>query len=244
MRKRSAASTVFTIIITLVIAAAIIVGVLFMTNNRGGKVSTKTSSSSSTVTTTKKVTTTAKAEETYKCGIYSTANSKRSLVTDTYRCTWTAKKDIASFAGIASQETQQDGKMGDVWKNTWPDIDGTKGLKTGYELYITLTDGTVLTEVMKNPDATTGDWNKYIEVWLYDDYVHSGGGWYSHLTDADFSDSSYIPSIKLTAGDSIADVSALKLTLFIYGPDSTFSDKTGEYLGSNKYSIDITRTNT
>ena len=165
------------------------------------------------------------------------------LITE-YKGDWVIGKDIKAFEAFASNEALISGDTyGNLWKARWNDHPDVAISKIGYRIDIVLKDGGTITRMMTRPSDTVGDFNDYVEVWIYDDIYNLGASWYSHLTEADFSDSSLMTSIKLTAAEKIDDVSEIKLTAFIYDSANDFNQETGEYTGQNYYQISILRAN-
>lgn len=161
-----------------------------------------------------------------------------------YTGDWEVGKDIKSFEAFASDEALISGDTyGNLWKARWNDHPDAATSKIGYCLTIELKDGESLVETMKRPSDTVGDFNEYVEVWIYDDIYNLGASWYSHLTEDDFYDTSLMSSIKLTAAEKIDEIKDLKLKAFIYDSEEDFNFDTGEYIGQNSYEITISRTN-
>ena len=159
-----------------------------------------------------------------------------------YTGPWTAGIDIKAFEAFASNETNISGETyGNLWKARWFDNDEAQNSKIGYCLSFTLSGGKEYVQTMIRPSDTVGEFNDYIEVWIYDDIYNLGASWYSHLTEADFNEESICSSIKLTAAEKIGDVNTIKLKAFIYDSNSDFDSESGEYIGINSYEITINR---
>lgn len=161
-----------------------------------------------------------------------------------YSGTWEVGKDIKAFEAFASDEVLISGDTyGNLWRARWNDHPDAAVSKIGYTLTIELKDGSSIVRTMKRPSDTVGDFNEYVEVWIYDDIYNLGASWYSHLTEDDFYDTSLMTSIKLTAAEKIDEIKELKLKAFIYDGEEDINSETGEYLGQNSYEIKIIRTN-
>ena len=206
---------------------------------------TNSSAQTTTQTATSVETTTQDMSEPNPIGLYLKHRELGTyeLITE-YKGDWTIGKDIKAFEAFASNEALISGDTyGNLWKARWNDHPDAAISKIGYRIDIVLKDGGTITRMMTKPADTVGDFNDYVEVWIYDDIYNLGASWYSHLTEADFSDSSLMTSIKLTAAEKIDDVSEIKLTAFIYDNQNDFNQETGEYTGQNYYQISILRAN-
>lgn len=168
------------------------------------------------------------------------ASGVRNL-TSGYTGEWTAGKDIASFEAFATKEpTIAGSNFKKVWESYWNSYPNSTGYKIGYYLTFTLNSSEVISKVMKGFEDTN-DFRQYLEIYLYDDVHQIQGNWYSHLTTADTTPDSVCTSIKLTAGNKIADVKSISLTVFTYSSDKDFNPSTGMYTGTNSYTIPVSR---
>jgi hypothetical protein len=111
---------------------------------------------------------------------------------------------------------------GNLWLPRWKDHPDAQISKIGYKIQIELEDGEIIEQQILRPSDTVGDYNDYVEIWIYDDIYNLNASWYSHLTEDDFTQDSLCTSIKLTAGDSISQVTAIDLSVFIYTGMSIF----------------------
>lgn len=216
---------------------------LLMVQTGCGKNTSQTQTT--TQETTLEETTTQDLSEPNPIGLYlkNREQGTYELITD-YIGEWTVGKDIKAFEAFASNEELISGDTyGNLWKARWNDHPDSSFSKIGYRLDIVLKEGGTVTRIMTKPDQTVGDFNEYVEVWIYDDIYNLGASWYSHLTEADFTENSLCTSIKLTAAEKIDEVEQFKLSVFIYDGQEDFNQETGEYIGQNSYEIEILRTN-
>jgi hypothetical protein len=155
---------------------------------------------------------------------------------------WLTGKDIIVLEAFASDEAVISGDTyGNLWLPRWDDHPDAQISKIGYKIQIELEDGEIIEQQILRPSDTVGDYNDYVEIWIYDDIYNLNASWYSHLTEDDFTQDSLCTSIKLTAGESISQVTAIDLSVFIYTGDVDFSDEDDNYSGDNFYVTRITK---
>ena len=152
----------------------------------------------------------------------------RNRVLSSIQISRTPKVDIDCFEFIASDTVRLTGwSFSKIWNDAWALYEGTENAKIGIRLQFTLTNGTSIDQMILKP-SDAASFYEYLEVYLYDD-VHQSG-WYSHLEDDDMGEKTMITSVKLTAGEKIAEVGDIILTAFIYTGDDCF-DTDGNYIG-------------
>ena len=124
--------------------------------------------------------------------------------------------DVGSF-GVAP-EVEPDGKKSYVslWNKGLADYPALADFKTGYTLVFETTAGQVFTVELFRPSDTKGDFNEYLDVYLYDDVANAGKGWYSHMEESDFSAASLITSVKLTGRARASEIARVSLSVFLY----------------------------
>ncbi len=138
-----------------------------------------------------------------------------------WRAPWYAGKDIAVFDIIPSDDELLVGyPYKELWLEEAEKSWGAATVRHRFELSYTLRDGTEKTLSVSSPtEAEAVGAEGYVEVYIYDDIHQDGDVWYSHLTEADLTESTVFSSIKLTAGANIAEVE--KIVLHAYSATST-----------------------
>ena len=153
---------------------------------------------------------------------------------DSYKTKFTLGKDISVFTIYPSIEKQvkYNGKYGDSFYEAWNKINTDHSYKMGYRLGYSLDDGTKISHYIFKPQDTM-KYKQYIKIYLYDDYTHRNDSWYSHITDEEYNDNTYLTSIKLTPGTEISKVTSnVELMAFTYNGEDDFENN--EYRGISK----------
>ena len=165
--------------------------------------------------------------------IYQDGNYELNRI-DNYKTKFTLGTDIAVFQIFPSTEktVKYKTRFADTFYEEWNKIDTNKTYKMAYHLSYTLKDGTNISHYIYSPKDTM-KYKKYIKIYLYDDYSHRNDSWYSHITDDEYNDNTYMTSIKLTPGTDISKVnSSVELMAFTYNGEDDFENN--EYRGISK----------
>ena len=166
--------------------------------------------------------------------------SIHNLITE-YVSNWEKGKDIECFEAFTTNEKTVTGNgFKNAWEPYWNKYSDAADCKIGYCLTFTLNSSEVFTKTIKAPTDTAQYFN-YIELYIYDDVHQTQGVWYTHLSESDIKDNTFMTSIKLTAGSKISEVKDIKLSAFTYSSDKDFDPVTGMYIGKNSYEITVTR---
>ena len=168
-------------------------------------------------------------------------NTQNRRIVNGFGSTWTAKKDIDCFEVLLSEEKEENGsRFFEIFDRLWADHPEAEGHKIGYELQITMKNGTSHIHVILKPEDVTDDFFPYLECYLYDD-IHQNGAWaYYHLLPTTMKEDTLMTSIKLTAGAKIDQVEDIQLTAFLYRDERDFNSA-GRYAGGNSWTIGIHR---
>jgi len=166
--------------------------------------------------------------------------SIHNLITE-YVSNWEKGKDIECFEAFTTNEKTVTGNgFKNAWEPYWNKYSDAADCKIGYCLTFTLNSSEVFTKTIKAPTDTAQYFN-YIELYIYDDVHQTQGVWYTHLSESDIKDNTFMTSIKLTAGSKISEVKDIKLSAFTYSSAKDFDPVTGMYIGKNSYEITVTR---
>ncbi len=168
-------------------------------------------------------------------------NTQNRRIVNGFGSAWTAKKDIDCFEVLLSEEKEENGsRFFEIFDRLWADHPEAEGHKIGYELQLTMKNGSTHIHVILKPEDVTDDFFPYVECYLYDD-IHQNGAWaYYHLLPTSMKANTLMTSIKLTAGSKIDQVEDIQLTAFLYRDDRDFNDA-GRYSGGNSWTIGIHR---
>ena len=168
----------------------------------------------------------------------------RKKIAESFDSAWTAGADISSFEVIAAEDDtiqNNNRQFMYIWKEYWEKFENRDACKIGYFVSFDLKDGTHIEKTIKKP-SDVDSFFKYMECYLYDDINQTPGQWYSHITDAQMTDTSILTSIKFHCGTDVDKIGDhILLTAFIYTSDSDFNED-GKYIGTVSASISINRT--
>lgn len=177
-------------------------------------------------------------ENNLKVGLYTRSNGKYTLWHE-YSAKITSNKDINTFQILPSNEEvlTYTGKYVNFIEPLWNSIESE--YKLGIILEYELQTKTKIKHVIYDPSNIL-EYQDYIQVYLYDAIAHKNDKWYSHITNEEFNENTYITSFKLTAGKlSNEIVYPIKLSVFTYDTDDDF-DELGIYRGNSIYTINVT----
>lgn len=168
----------------------------------------------------------------------------RKKIAESFDSAWTAGADISSFEVIAAEDDtiqNNNRQFMYIWKEYWEKFEDRDACKIGYFVSFDLKDGTHIEKTIKKP-SDVDSFFKYMECYLYDDINQTPGQWYSHITDAQMTDTSILTSIKFHCGTDVDKIGDhILLTAFIYTSDADFNED-GKYIGTVSASISINRT--
>ena len=168
----------------------------------------------------------------------------RKKIAESFDSAWTAGADISSFEVIAAEDDtiqNNNRQFMYIWKEYWEKFEDRDACKIGYFVSFDLKDGTHIEKTIKKPSDVDSFFN-YMECYLYDDINQTPGQWYSHITDAQMTDTSILTSIKFHCGTDVDKIGDhILLTAFIYTSEADFNED-GKYIGTVSASISINRT--
>lgn len=119
----------------------------------------------------------------------------------------------------------------------WEKYNSNHSLKIGFSLSFVDKEENNISYTILSPSNTMDHW-EYFMAYLYDDYVNLGKGFYSHLENDDYQDSTLFTSIKLQCGVYCRDIpSTIQFQVFTYDSEDDFLDNT--YRGNSKSSLSI-----
>ncbi|MBQ8131442.1 MAG: hypothetical protein IJ193_03035 [Bacilli bacterium] len=169
-------------------------------------------------------------------GLYSNGNKIQ-----TFNAKLTPLEDINIFQIYPSKESSvpSNTPFGQAFYNEYQKYVSTNpNLKIGFNFKYTIDTGEQISYNILNPYQTNEKYSEYILSYLYDDYVNLGKGFYSHLEQSDYNESTLFTSIKLQAGGySYKIKSNIELTVFTYDTEDDFENN--EYRGNSKDTITI-----
>ena len=110
-------------------------------------------------------------------------------------------------------------------------------IKIGFSIDFLLDTGEEISYLILTPQNTMDHW-EYLMGYLYDDYINQGKGFYSHIEESEYSDTTLFTTLKLQCGAYVDKITSLiHLTVFTYDSEDDFLD--GKYRGNSSSTITI-----
>lgn len=110
-------------------------------------------------------------------------------------------------------------------------------IKIGFSIDFLLDTGEKVSYLILTPQNTMDHW-EYLMGYLYDDYINQGKGFYSHIEESEYSDTTLFTALKLQCGAYVDKIkSPIHLTVFTYDSEDDFLD--GKYRGNSSSTITI-----
>ena len=171
-----------------------------------------------------------------KIGLYKNINGVYKIQKE-FISSMKSLKDIGVFSIILSNQEEERGRIKNLYASYSSNYENFSHYKIGYELIINLNDGTSIKETVLKPKYFTNyTFSDYLYIWLYDDINNSG--WYSHIEENEYNDSTVMTSIKLMATEKgNQEIKNVLVTAFTYDEDDF--DSKNNYRGVSKYTLNI-----
>lgn len=119
----------------------------------------------------------------------------------------------------------------------WSKYNINNSLKIGLSLDFSLKTGENYHSIILSPNNTMDNW-EYFMGYLYDDYANIGKGFYSHIENDEFNESTLFTAFKLQCGGYCQNVSSpIHLKVFSYDSSDDFVDN--QYIGNSFSEISI-----
>lgn len=108
-------------------------------------------------------------------------------------------------------------------------------IKIGFSISYTINGESINYNIL-TPNNTMDHWEQFM-AYLYDDYFNRGKGFYSHIENDEYTDTTLFTSIKLQCGAYCKEASNIKITVFTYDSEDDFLDN--NYRGNSQSTISI-----
>lgn len=172
-------------------------------------------------------------------GLYQLENNNFILKKE-IKSEWQISKNIVVLITIYSNKDKFNNDYFNVFNNEKAKYANSDKYKIGYNLKFYVKDK-LYNQTILRPNDALSIFN-YIQVYLYDDFLHKDDEWYSHTTDNEFNDETLLTTIKLTGSDYIDQItSEIILTVFTYNDMSDFDNN--NYRGNSSHSVTIKKNN-
>lgn len=149
------------------------------------------------------------------------------------------EKDIGVFQIFPSNEEiiQLDKAFGQAFYEEWKKYNTNNNLKIGFNIKFTLNNGSNIDYNILDPSHTFDHWEQLMN-YLYDDYANMGKGFYSHIENDQYNDSTLFTAFKMQSSYQCGDInSGIKLSVFTYDDQDDFLND--NYRGNSIYSFNI-----
>ncbi|MBQ7012167.1 MAG: hypothetical protein IJN63_10720 [Clostridia bacterium] len=139
-------------------------------------------------------------------------------VMDSFKGPYVQGRDVGCFGIIPDVDIDGKKSYRSYWNAAIAGYSALADLRVAYVLEFELASGERVTVPIDSAADTEGEYNKYLEVYIYDDVHQVEGQFYSHLLEWQMNDSTLITSVKLTGGPEIDKVGDIRLTVYLYAP--------------------------
>jgi len=137
-------------------------------------------------------------------------------VMDSYKASYLQGRDVGCFGIIPKVEISGKKSYRAFWNAATAEYVELADMRLAYILEFELASGERITVPIITASDTVGEYNKYLEVYIYDDVHQVEGQFYSHLLDWQMNDETLITSVKLTGGPMVGEVGDIRLTAYLY----------------------------
>lgn len=171
-------------------------------------------------------------------GIYRLDGSSLTRL-DTYYFSPVVEQDIGVFQIYPSNDSiiNLTNSFGQSFYNEWTKYNTNNDLKIGFNIKFTKTSGEEISYNIFSPNETFNHWEQLMN-YLYDDYANLGKGFYSHIENNDYNESTLFTAFKMQSSYQIDEVaSSIQLTVFTYDSEDDFIDS--NYRGNSYHTIKI-----
>ena len=141
-------------------------------------------------------------------------------VMDSYTTSYLQGRDVGCFGIIPEVNISGKKSYRAYWNAATVEYAGLSDMRLAYVLEFELTNGELITVPITTASDTEGEFNKYLEVYIYDDVNQVEGQFYSHLLDWQMNKDTLITSVKLTGGPMVGEVGDICLTAYLYKMES------------------------
>ncbi len=166
-------------------------------------------------------------------GLYQLQGNKLTRL-DTITKTLKVEEDIGIFQIYFSndKEVNLDKSFADKYYEEY----NKYNVKVGFNIKYTLNTGEEVSYNILNPSQAFEKW-EYLMNYLYDDFANKGKGFYSHIENNEYTESTLFTSIKLQSSYKCQDISKLELKVFTY--DDLEDIYNNDYRGNSQHTMKI-----
>ena len=150
------------------------------------------------------------------------------------------EEDIGVFQIYPSNEEviTLDKNFGESYHDKWLEYNEIQPIKLGFNIKFHLSTGEDVSYNMFTPADMMNRW-EHLMNYVYDDYANRGKGFYSHIENDQYQDSTLITALKIQSSYQCGEIdSKISVTVFTYDSEDDF-DENGEYRGNSSHTFTI-----
>lgn len=148
------------------------------------------------------------------------------------------EKDIGTFQIYPSNEevVYLNKSFGESFHDEWIKYNTSNNIKIGFNISYVLDNDEVTSYNIFSPNETFNNW-EHLMNYLYDDYANLGKGFYSHIENDEYRDSTLFTAFKMQSSYSCGEIKSIELKVFTYDSDDDFLND--NYRGNSSYTMKI-----
>lgn len=148
------------------------------------------------------------------------------------------EEDIGIFQVYPSNENEivLNKSFSESFYDEWQKYNQNNNIKIGFNIKFSLANENVSYNIF-SPANTFDKW-EYLMNYLYDDYANRGKGFYSHIEENEYNESTLFTALKIQSSYQCNEItSPIQVTVFTYDSDDDFENN--EYRGNSKQTFTI-----
>ena len=148
------------------------------------------------------------------------------------------EEDIGIFQVYPSNEDEivLNKSFSEAFYDEWQKYNQNNNIKIGFNIKFSLANENIAYNIF-SPSNTFDKW-EYLMNYLYDDYANRGKGFYSHIEENEYNESTLFTALKIQSSYQCNEItSPIQVTVFTYDSDDDFENN--EYRGNSKQTFTI-----
>lgn len=148
------------------------------------------------------------------------------------------EEDIGIFQVYPSNEDEivLNKSFSEAFYDEWQKYNQNNNIKIGFNIKFSLANENISYNIF-SPSNTFDKW-EYLMNYLYDDYANRGKGFYSHIEENEYNESTLFTALKIQSSYQCNEItSPIQVTVFTYDSDDDFENN--EYRGNSKQTFTI-----
>ena len=148
------------------------------------------------------------------------------------------EEDIGIFQIYPSNENEilLNKSFAESFYDEWQKYNQNNNIKIGFNIKFNLVNEEISYNIF-DPSNTFDKW-EYLMNYLYDDYANRGKGFYSHIEENQYNESTLFTALKIQSSYQCNEIiSPIQVTVFTYDTEDDFENN--EYRGNSKQTFTI-----